>query len=108
MLTSKEARSMLGRLAGRRSAKKQREQKWPNLQKAWSARRRKAAQKRQSQGLTGKSILPISDCGEDATPQRHGLRVLPGILIHPGRGTIVDTRFAGMAWGDARARGLTI
>ena len=37
---------MLGRTAGRRSAKRQREQKWPNLQKAWAAHRRKAALKR--------------------------------------------------------------
>ena len=37
---------MLGRLGGLRSAKGQREQKWPNLQKAWAEHRRKAAMKR--------------------------------------------------------------
>ncbi len=33
-------------MAGLRSMKRQREQKWPNLQKAWAAHRRKAAMKR--------------------------------------------------------------
>lgn len=37
---------MLGRMAGLRSAMRQREQKWPNLQKAWATRRKKAALKR--------------------------------------------------------------
>jgi hypothetical protein len=46
MLTTKKARSMLGRMAGLRSAKRQREQKWPNLRKAWAAHRRKATLKR--------------------------------------------------------------
>ena len=105
---------MLGRMAGLRSMRRQREQRWPNLQKAWTARRRKAAQRREARGVPAPDqrpkTSPLSGCdyAKDATRRQQGFYMPPGVFIHPGGAAIVDTRFSGMSWREARVRGLKI
>jgi hypothetical protein len=48
MLTTKTARSMLGRLGGVRRGERQRNAGWPNLQKTHEARREQAQRAREA------------------------------------------------------------
>jgi hypothetical protein len=104
----KRALQMLGRLAGLRSAKKQRRLGWPNLKKATAARRRYADRRRlwrefqrlaDIHGLTPEVREEIWEYIITPEPKQRSLIGERGVPL-------VDLRARGMSLLEARRRGL--
>jgi hypothetical protein len=101
--SSRQARQMLGRLAGLKSARKQRKLGWPNLKKATEARRRNAEWRRFRREFESRAAEQGVPPAEREELWRELLRPEPRSImgIKP-----VDLRMRGMTLIEARRRGL--